>query len=317
MRSMALGVVVTAALSLAVGVSGQEPAPDVEALAVTFQLNDAFVKDRVLPGVAVIITRPDGAETIFEGETDLHGRCSVDLPRGVYAVSYAKPGYVPVQDSVFEVRSDGQIVTTTLSMMLEAEGSSASRRVRVILNWGSDPDQVRDADSHVICPCGASPDHVYFAQKEHEGSGHAVDLDVDDVDWGGPETITLSDPVPGAHVYWVHDYSGPPAVLGRSDVVVRVLFGDTVAAEFHVPRDLHGRAWRPFEAIVVEPDLRPRIARFTADDLAAGLDRTAPQGFEVTGSGGDDLALSCGLVILALVVGLVGIVVLVAVLRRR
>jgi len=68
---------------------------------------------------------------------------------------------------------------------------------------------------------------------------------VDDTDWGGPETVTLTDPPPGSHVYWVHDYSGPPATLGTSDVVVRVVIGEQEAGEFRILRGVTQRSSSP------------------------------------------------------------------------
>ena len=128
-------------------------------------------------------------------------------------------------------------MTVSLSRLLEAT-ESGGREVRIILNWGSRADQVEDADSHLACPCGARTGHVYYRNRTHEAPDHKVELDVDDTDWGGPETITLTRPVPGTYLYWVHDYSGPPATLGASDVVVRVVIGAEEAGEF---RDLQGR----------------------------------------------------------------------------
>jgi hypothetical protein len=266
------------ALGIGLAISGAAQEPAAESFTVTFQLNDAFVKDRQLAGVRVSIAGGPGEEIFNSGETDAGGRYTTALAPGTYAVSYALAGYVPIGDSETVIHSDGQVVTTTLSMMLEAEGGSAARRIRIILNWGSDPAQVKDADSHLICPCESPPPHVYYADQVHSGDQHSAELDVDDIDWGGPETITISDPLPGRYQYWIHNYSGPPARLGDSDVVVRVLFDDTVAAELKLSGEAADE-WRPFAEIAVGDDLQPRIVAFTADQLAAGDDYRAPDGF--------------------------------------
>ena len=65
------------------------------------------------------------------------------------------------------MREDGQLVTVSLSRMLEAT-EAGGREVRIILNWGSRPDQVRDADSHLACACGAPDRHVYYQSRRHE-----------------------------------------------------------------------------------------------------------------------------------------------------
>jgi hypothetical protein len=272
------GMLVALCLGLACTAMAQAPA-SAEEVTVTFLLNDAFVKDKQLAGVRISIAQAPGEDIFISGETGADGRCTTTLAPGTYAVSYALAGYVPIGDSETVIHSDGQVVTTTLSMMLEAEGGAAARRIRIILNWGSDPSQVKDADSHLICPCVSPPPHVYYVDQVHTGDQHNAELDVDDIDWGGPETITISDPLPGRYRYWVHNYSGPPARLGAAEVVVRVLFDDTVAAELKVPAETD-REWRPFAAIEVGDDLQPRVVPFSTDELASGEDRRAPAGFE-------------------------------------
>lgn len=252
---------------------------------VTFVVNDATVKDKVLPGVRVLVARGPGGEAILAGETDASGRFECHLVPGTYAVSYALPGHVPIPDSPTAITADGQVITTTLSMMLEAEGAApGERRVRIILNWGSEPSQVRDADSHLLCPCGEPTAHVYYGAKEHAGTNHSVDLDVDDTDWSGPETVTLHDPPAGDYRYWVYDYSGDTATLGQSEVVVRVLVGDELSAELRAPANATQRAWWPFKTLVVGADLLPRLVPFTDEELAAGADRVVPPGHEGEGT---------------------------------
>jgi hypothetical protein len=106
---------------------------------------------------------------------------------------------------------------------------------------------------------------------------------VDNTDWGGPETITLTRPVPGTYLYWVHDYSGPPATLGASDVVVRVVIGAEEAGEFRIFKGITKRAWRPFKAIEVGRDGRPTLVRFTEDEIAEADDLAVPADLQPPG----------------------------------
>ena len=272
-----------AVLLASLPISAQEADPPDQSVSVTFQLNDAFVQDRVLPGVSVEVRRSSTEEPLATGVTDAQGQYGVDLSTGTYVISYALERYVTIGLSETTIHSDGQVITTSLSPMLEAaEGtesshSDAAERVQIVLNWGSSESQVRDADSHIRCACKGMMAHVYFAQKRHEGPGHSVDLDVDDVDWGGPETITLHTPLPGTYPYWVHDYSGPPAVLGESDAVVRVLFDNLVVGEYRVSPGNRSRYWRPFAAIEVSADQVPSIIPFTIEEIAAGLQYAEPR----------------------------------------
>jgi len=240
-----------------------------------FELNDAQVKGRALEGVAISVSPAAGGRDVASGRTGSDGRWTARLPSGTYQVRYRLDGYVPYTSGATEIRDEGQLVTVSLSRLLEAT-ESGGREVRIILNWGSRPDQVRDADSHLACPCGASDRHVYYQARVHEAAGHKVELDVDDTDWGGPETITLTRPAPGTYQYWVHDYSGPPATLGASDIVVRVVIGAEEAGEFRVFKGITKRAWRPFKAIEVGPDGRPTLVRFTEDEIAEAADLSVP-----------------------------------------
>lgn len=69
--------------------------------------------------------------------------------------------------------------------------------MRVVLSWGEKPF---DLDSHLIFPGG----HIYFDSKE----GTDANLDVDDTDSYGPETVTISKKHFGeSYIYAVQDYS--------------------------------------------------------------------------------------------------------------
>jgi len=272
-RSIARSWIVLLALAVTASVAHAQPAP--RPVNVRFELNDAQVKGRRLEGVAVSVSPVAGGAALSSGRTGADGRWTTPLPPGAYQVSYRLEGYVPYTSESTEVREDGQLVTVSLSRMLEATEAGGSE-VRIILNWGSRPDQVKDADSHIACPCGAGTSHVYYQNRTHEAADHKVELDVDDTDWGGPETVTLTRPVPGKYLYWVHDFSGPPATLGASDVVVRVVIGSQEAGEFRVFKGVTRRAWRPFKAIEVSREGVPTLVRFTEDEIAEAADLALP-----------------------------------------
>ena len=265
--------VLLAVVGTAVATNAQPTAAT--AVSARFELNDAQVKGRALEGVAVSVSPAAGGAEVASGRTTSDGRWTVRLPPGTYQVSFRLDGYVPYTSGATEIRDEGQLVTVSLSRLLEAT-ESGGREVRIILNWGSRPDQVRDADSHVACPCGSGQGHVYYQNRTHEAADHRVELDVDDTDWGGPETITLTRPAPGTYLYWVHDYSGPPATLGASDIVVRIVIGSQEAGEFRVFKGVTRRAWRPFKAIEVSREGVPTLVRFAEDEIAEAADLAVP-----------------------------------------
>ncbi len=96
--------------------------------------------------------------------------------------------------------------------------------MRVVLSWGEKPF---DLDSHLIFPGG----HIYFDSKE----GTDANLDVDDTDSYGPETVTISKKHFGeSYIYAVQDYSnkGLPNsnYLSASKARVFVYVGSSLGA---------------------------------------------------------------------------------------
>jgi hypothetical protein len=119
------------------------------------------------------------------------------------------------------------------------EGALAANQVRVILSWGEHPS---DLDSHLTGPqpgLSESDDneagrfHVYWWNEY--SSDNVANLDVDDVDSFGPETITISPPAgaatlrPGIYRYSVHHYDGYDTMANAR---VRLLIGDAAPRTF-------------------------------------------------------------------------------------
>jgi hypothetical protein len=245
---------------------------------VTFQINDSYVKDKVIANVRIGVAAVEDGPLVAEGTTDAEGLLRLSLEPGDYFVTYETPGYVPINKSPIRVGSAPLTITTTLTIMMEDIGTGTHARIQIVLNWGSRTEnQVADIDAHLLCPCKAGSAHTYYASQLHDAGNHSTALDVDDRDWGGPETTTITDPVQGTYYYWVYDYSGGGnAKLGTSDVVVRVVVNDRVAGEYRVPGNVEERFWRPFKELVIEPAKEPQIVAFSPEDLATGLDRQAP-----------------------------------------
>ncbi|NLS98301.1 MAG: hypothetical protein GXX96_39730 [Planctomycetaceae bacterium] len=100
-------------------------------------------------------------------------------------------------------------------------------QLRLVLTWNKEP---ADLDAHLEGPL---PDgerfHIYFHQPGNLRSREFVNLDVDDRDGEGPETITVLGVLPGEYRYYVHDYTNlnnPEAdALSRSGSEVKVYHG--------------------------------------------------------------------------------------------
>lgn len=245
---------------------------------VTFQVNDSVVKDKSLPDVAVGIGVSETGDLLVQGKTDAAGRLTADLQPGRYFASFGKRGYIPLANTVVDVAADRpNLVTVTLSMMMEEVGLGAQHRVQIVLNWGSGEPVAKDLDSHMFCSRDGRLDHIYFSKKNHDDGEHKASLDVDDLDWGGPETITLIEPLPGSYSYWVYNYSGLPARLDSSDITVRVVIDDRLAGEYRIATETTASSWRPFKHVEVDQAGTARLVTFTPAEIASSADFILPE----------------------------------------
>ena len=113
--------------------------------------------------------------------------------------------------------------------------------MRVVLSWGEKPF---DLDSHLIFPGG----HIYFDSKE----GTDANLDVDDTDSYGPETVTISKKHFGeSYIYAVQDYSNKwlpnSNYLSASKAKVFVYVGSSLVRSYSVPAGKRGNIWTVFK----------------------------------------------------------------------
>lgn len=159
------------------------------------QVTDA-VTGSPLSGVRVLL---DGSRT---ATTDGDGQYTFTaVPPGDHSLSAQAPTHVPQTSPSVAVLA-GQ--STTENFALSRAGQDA---VTVTLSWDDAP---RDLDLHLSGPDG-SGGRFHASFHDRYPVGH-VELDVDDVDGYGPETMTVSRSgdgfVAGRYAVWVHSYSG-------------------------------------------------------------------------------------------------------------
>lgn len=193
----------------------------------------ATVKDQSIAGADIIIQK-NGMASVT-GKTDAKGK--VSLANGFGAddnsvlLIVKKAGYSPL---VAKCPCDGMTYALSKNM-------TALDGIRVVLSWGETP---QDLDSHF----GFPENHVYFEHKE----GADANLDVDDVDSYGPETITLEKKHDGEkYVYAVHDFinktnSGSTGLSSASRAKVFVYIGQTLVKTYYVPPRQTGTLWVVF-----------------------------------------------------------------------
>lgn len=195
------------------------------------QVLSATVKDQKIAGASVIVQK-NGAQSVTT-VTDAQGLASLDQAALIDSASLIiikKDGY---SNLVAKCPCNG--LTYALSpVMHNLDG------MRVVLTWGATP---HDLDSHIAYPGS----HVFFRNKR----GADANLDVDNVNGYGPETITLERRHAGeTYVYAVHDYSdrGLPntMALSASQAKVYVYVGESLVRTYYVPRDQQGNLWTVF-----------------------------------------------------------------------
>jgi uncharacterized protein YfaP (DUF2135 family) len=149
----------------------------------------AVVKDKVIPNAQIIFQK--NGETSETVNTDASGKAVIP-PQFVDAnneitLIIKKEGY-----STLVTKGPFGGLTYALSPVMEDLDG-----MRIVLSWGKSPS---DLDSHLSYP----NNHICYYHKE----GTNANLDVDDTDSFGPETITIEKRAQNKkYIYAVHDYS--------------------------------------------------------------------------------------------------------------
>nr|WP_303182142.1 tetratricopeptide repeat protein [Lachnoclostridium phocaeense] len=166
----------------------------------------------ILSGIVIDAVTGEGvpeAELVFEGQedashtgeasTDRKGAFSVELDPDVYDVTITADGYV-VENFEFEMEKDRNYSGEQFIISPELAAGTA----RIVLEWGSEP---QDLDSYLIgdSDSGGSVFVSYYRKTASSGGETLAELDVDDTNGYGPETITLYD-LNGVYQYTVVDY---------------------------------------------------------------------------------------------------------------
>ena len=191
----------------------------------------ATVKDQNIANAEVILQK--NGERSASSTTQSNGRATVQANSADGAdnlLIIKKSGYSTL---VAKCPCDG--MTYALSPVLKDLDS-----MRIVLNWGKNP---LDLDSHL----SYKNQHIYWDNKQ----GLAANLDVDDVDSYGPETVTIDKKLDGQYyVYSVHDYSNRTQPntnsLSNSQAKVMVYAGESLIRSYYVPVTKTGNLWTVF-----------------------------------------------------------------------
>ena len=182
----------------------------------------------------------------FTAYSDSYGEYYIEnLPVGYYTLEATADGYGMTHCNIL-VLEEEDLVRFDFAMTPHLEEGT----VRIILNWGESPN---DLDSHLLgrTPSGDSFRVYYSSKQYYYGDTEMANLDYDDTNSYGPETITILEDINGTYTYAVHDYSNRSSTsstaMSYSGARVRVMIGgrDTVE-EFYIPTNRTGIYWTVF-----------------------------------------------------------------------
>ncbi len=195
------------------------------------QVLSATVKDQRIPNAEVVMQH-NGAQSRIT-RTDAAGRASLNATiadDGNSLIIIKKPGY-----STLVAKCPCDNLTYALSPVMDNLDA-----MRIVLTWGAMP---QDIDAHLAY----SGNHIFFQHKEGDGAN----LDVDDTNSFGPETVTIEQRKNGDdYIFSVHDYSDRENPntrnLSASGARVFVYVGESLVRTYYVPQGAQGNLWTVF-----------------------------------------------------------------------
>lgn len=218
------------------------------------QVLSAVVKDKKIEGAQVLIQK-NGEQTV-SGYTDSNGYVTLD------------PLFADTNDAVVIIKKDGY---STLVAKCPCDGLTYAISptmknldgIRIVLTWGAYPE---DLDAHLWF----NNQHVFWREKD----AVKANLDVDDRDGYGPETITIQEKQFGVeYIYAVHDYTNRKNemnyALSNSDAKVFVYIGNSLVKTYYIPTSIRGNLWTVFK-ITKDGEIEDINSFNTSDEGNAG-----------------------------------------------
>lgn len=203
-----------------------------------------------ISGVAVTVKTTSGGTILKSGTTDASGNYSITgLTAGTFDVSLANNGYITLDNNMTSSSSCSTVPVTTTAL----SPTLLAGQMRIVLTWTGAPpnwaniqttyrDTVMDMDSYLLVPGFTDP--IYWKNCDHSPSAGVTSscnvtgayLDVDQIDWSGPETITITQPTAGTYTYYLANYSDPcnPLGLTSSSAIVTVYSGSQVVKRYTI-----------------------------------------------------------------------------------
>lgn len=170
----------------------------------------------------------------YSGITDENGYFEItNIPYGQYTVVFNKDGFIPTSLNIIVDEDSSSNYDLSMSPVL------AAGEMRIRLSWGEHP---QDLDSHLVKYVNGNREyHIYFNNKYGTNGDN---LDRDDVNGYGPETVTIKEVNANAkYIYYVHKFAGDGSIKD-SGASVKVSYGNSEQT-FYPPQE-DGIYWKVF-----------------------------------------------------------------------
>lgn len=183
-----------------------------------------------------------GLNADLQVTTDYNGDYYIEYaPTGTFTCIIEADGFFvrKIENIVF---SEGYNTVSEQTIVEEPEEGT----LRIVLTWGVYP---YDLDSHLTGPGETDRFHIYYSEQSY---GNYVNLDVDDTDSYGPETISINGFYSGVYRYSVHNYSEQSSAGGsgiaQSPARVEIYDYSGLVESYTAPAfSGYGNTWRVFE----------------------------------------------------------------------
>jgi uncharacterized repeat protein (TIGR01451 family) len=185
-------------------------------------------------------------EVVKTVTTNADGNYEAVLLEGNYTIEISGEGFITTTINITVIGN--QIVGDLNGAISPVFGEG----IRVVLTWGG-LEESMDLDSYLNGPKANYEDGrfvVYWSDDYYIDELNEVNLDDDDTDSYGPETVTVIKHISsGFYVYGVHNYTANQIdnALSNSGAKVDVYSGNKLLYTFYVPTNTDGNVWKVFE----------------------------------------------------------------------
>jgi len=170
----------------------------------------------------------------YSGTTDENGYFEIsNMPYGQYTAIFSKDGFISTSLNMNVDENSNDTYDLSMSPVL------TQGEMRIRLSWGVDPS---DLDSHLVKYVNGNQEyHIYYNTPNGTNGDN---LDRDDTDGYGPETVTIKEINASAkYVYYVYKYAGNGEIK-NSGASVKVSYGNSEQTFYPPQKD--GKYWKVF-----------------------------------------------------------------------